>query len=58
MIEVFLYNGFLHSAHAVESPKHPLPTIRIEEGISEGVEGDIAGVQCSRRDIKEQDIEI
>ena len=33
VIEVFLKSGFLHSDHAVERPKTPLPMIRMDDGI-------------------------
>ena len=33
VIEVFLKSGFLHSDHAVDKPKTPLPIMRIEDGI-------------------------
>jgi hypothetical protein len=32
------YWGFLQSAQAVDKPKAPLPTIKMDEGISEGLE--------------------
>lgn len=44
VIEVSLNWGFLHRAQAVESPKTPLPTIRMDEGASIGAEDAI--VRC------------
>lgn len=38
VIEVSLNCGLLQSAHAVESPKTPLPTMRIDEGISGAID--------------------
>jgi hypothetical protein len=38
VIEVFLYCGFRHKDQAVDKPKAPLPTIKMEEGISTDVE--------------------
>lgn len=35
VIEVLLYRGFLHNAHAVERPKAPLPMISTDEGGSD-----------------------
>jgi hypothetical protein len=35
VIVVFAYRLFLHSAHAVDRPKAPLPTIKMDEGISD-----------------------
>jgi hypothetical protein len=35
VIVVSLYRAFLHSAHAVDKPKAPLPTIRMDEGVFE-----------------------
>jgi hypothetical protein len=42
VIEVSLNSGFRHSAHAVERPKAPLPTISTDAGISADDEEDIA----------------
>jgi hypothetical protein len=42
VIEVSLNSGFRHSAHAVERPKAPLPTISTDAGISAVDEEDIA----------------
>jgi hypothetical protein len=42
VIEVFLYSGFRHSDQAVLSPNAPLPTMRIDEGISTDAEDAIA----------------
>lgn len=35
MIVVFAYRAFLHSAHAVDKPNAPLPTIKMDDGISD-----------------------
>jgi hypothetical protein len=34
VIEVFLYRGFLQSAHAVERPNAPLPMMSTDDGVS------------------------
>lgn len=37
VMDVFLNSGFRQRAQAVDRPKAPLPTIRTDEGVSDGM---------------------
>jgi hypothetical protein len=49
-MDVSLKRGFLQSEYAVDSPKTPLPTIRIEVGIS--TVGEEAIVKLRRKNVQ------
>lgn len=51
MIDVYVNSGFLQSAHAVESPKAPLPTIMTDLGTL-GADVEDAGEDIAQEEIQ------
>lgn len=52
VIEVYVNSGFLQSAHAVERPNAPLPTMMTDLGTL-GVDGEDAGEDIARKETQE-----